>query len=43
MRIKFGGWIPNRYCNIGGFKFGSLVWDCHIQYASKKFQLILIW
>ena len=28
--IKFGGWALNRHCKgIGGFKFGSLVRDCH--------------
>ena len=36
--IKFGGWVPNGHCkDIGGFKFGDSVRDCHSIYASKKF------
>lgn len=28
--IKFGSWAQNRHCkNIGGYKFGSSVWNCH--------------
>ena len=30
MGIKFGGWALNRDCkNIGRFKFGGSVRDCH--------------
>ena len=30
MRIKFGSWAPNHHCeNVGGFKFGDSVQDCH--------------
>ena len=29
--IKFGSWALNRHCkNIGGFKFGGSVRDCHM-------------
>ena len=38
--IKFGGWAPNCHCkNIGGFKFGGLVWDRHMYEILVYFNL----
>ena len=37
MGIKFGGLVPNRhYTNIGGFKFGGVVWYRHTYIRTEE-------